>query len=95
MEYPKEFCRRMEALLGEDYLQAATESIIAQIEERVLDESQNYFGYGSDDGMIEGFRQLSPDAKFYLNELGNVVIVFDEYEIAPGYMGFPEFEIVK
>ena len=95
LDLEKEENLTLEALLGEDYLQAATETIIAQIEERVLDESQNYFGYGSDDGMIEGFRQLSPDAKFYLNELGNVVIVFDEYEIAPGYMGFPEFEIAK
>ena len=43
--------------------------------------------------MIEGFTELSPDAKFYINGEGNVVIVFDEYEIAPGYMGFPEFEI--
>ena len=95
LDLEKEENLTLEQLLGENYIQAATESIIAQIEERVQDESQSYFGYGSDDGMIEGFAQLSPDAKFYINELGNVVIVFDEYEIAPGYMGFPEFEIVK
>lgn len=85
----------LEQLLGEDYIRLASESIIAQIEARVAeDENQMYFGYGpNDDGMIEGFQELSPDAMFYINEKGNVVIVFNEYEIAPGYMGFPEFEI--
>lgn len=85
----------LEQLLGEDYIRIASESIIAQIEERIEnDENQIFFGYGSDDdGMIEGFEELSPEAKFYINENGNAVIVFDEYEIAPGYMGFPEFEI--
>lgn len=83
----------LEQLLGEDYIRIATESIDAQIKERIKDESQIFFGYGADDGMIEGFTELSPDAKFYINGEGNVVIVFDEYEIAPGYMGFPEFEI--
>ncbi|MTL84275.1 DUF3298 domain-containing protein, partial [Turicibacter sanguinis] len=29
--------------------------------------------------------------KFYLNEQNQIVIVFDKYDIAPGYMGFPEF----
>ena len=85
----------LEQLLGEDYIEIATESIISQIEERIQDETQCFFGYGDDDDMIEGFTQLSPDAMFYINEKGNVVIVFSEYEIAPGYMGFPEFEIVK
>ena len=86
----------LEELLGEDYIRIASESIIAQIGERIeADEMQSYFGYGpNDDGMIEGFKELSPDAMFYINEAGNVVIVFQEYEIAPGYMGFPEFEIM-
>ena len=85
----------LEQLLGQDYIQVASESIIAQIQERIeADENQMFFGYGPhDDGMIEGFSELSPDAMFYINENGNVVIVFGEYEIAPGYMGFPEFEI--
>ena len=44
---------------------------------------------------IEGFTTVSENTKFYLNEAGNAVVVFDEYEIAPGYMGMPEFEIEK
>jgi len=85
----------LEDLLGEDYIQIATDSIIEQINARITaDESQAFFGYGpNDDGMVEGFTELSPEAMYYINEAGNVVIVFQEYEIAPGYMGFPEFEI--
>ena len=33
--------------------------------------------------------------KFYINEKGRIVIVFEKYEIAPGYMGTQEFEIDK
>ncbi len=32
---------------------------------------------------------------FYFNAEGNLVIVFDEYEIAPGYMGAQEFVVEK
>ena len=96
LDLEKESMITLEQLLGEDYIRIASESIIDQIESRMAeDENQIYFGYGvDDDGMVEGFKELSPDASFYINENGNVVIVFDEYEIAPGYMGFPEFEIL-
>ena len=36
---------------------------------------------------------LENEEKFYINEQGQVVISFDRYEIAPGYMGYPEFII--
>ena len=32
---------------------------------------------------------------FYWDEDGNLVIPFDEYEVAPGYMGTPEFTVNK
>ena len=40
--------------------------------------------------MLSGHRARS---KFYLNAEGALVIVFDEYEVAPGSMGMPEFVI--
>lgn len=85
--------------LGEEYIAKANESIKRQIKERLqADEGLSYFGFGPDgepeeNPMIEGFTTISADTQFYLNEKGNVVIVFPEYEIAPGYMGFQEFEI--
>ena len=40
-----------------------------------------------------GFIGISENAKFYINENGNPVIVFEKYEIAPGSSGEIEFEI--
>lgn len=86
-------------LLGEDYVALCNESIVQQIEQRIEDdENMMYFGFGpsGEDDIkmgITGFTTVSDLTKFYINEQGNVVIVFDKYEIAPGYMGFQEFEI--
>ena len=99
LDLDREQALTLEDILGEDYVRICNESIDAQIREQVrTDEMKSYFGYGpdgeQDDEMgIEGFTTVSKDTKFYLNEEGNPVIVFDEYEIAPGYMGMPEFEI--
>ena len=38
-------------------------------------------------------RSLPVDESFYFNEEGLLVIAFDEYEVAPGYMGAVEFTI--
>lgn len=86
-------------VLGEDYVKICNESIVAQIEERIAeDENKMYFGFGpnakEDEEMgISGFETVTEDTAFYLNSEGNPVIVFPKYEIAPGYMGFQEFEI--
>ncbi len=39
------------------------------------------------------FKAITDETSFYLNEKGNVVIGFDEGEVAPMYMGSVEFEI--
>lgn len=89
----------LEELLGENYVERCNESIVKQIEERIAeDENMMYFGFGSSaeedaEVGIEGFKTVTDETKFYINEMGNVVIVFEKYEIAPGYMGFQEFEI--
>lgn len=36
---------------------------------------------------------LSKDQNFYFNEAGDLVIVYQKYEVAPGSMGCPEFTI--
>lgn len=88
-------------LLGEDYVALCNESIVAQIRQRIAeDEGQMFFGFGPDGEEdeelgIPGFTTVTDETKFYINGQGNVVIVFEKYEIAPGYMGFQEFEITK
>lgn len=88
-------------VLGDDYVEVCNKSIVEQIEQRITeDENKIYFGFGPDgkedmEMGMEGFTTVTDETKFYLNEKGNVVIVFGQYEIAPGYMGFQEFEIVR
>jgi len=38
---------------------------------------------------------INENTKFYMNEAGNPVIVFEKYEIAPGAAGQQEFQIEK
>ena len=38
---------------------------------------------------------LKEDQNFYLDESDNLVFVFDEYEVAPGYMGASEFTVER
>ena len=63
------------------------ESILYQIEERK--ENGEVF-WTPEEG---GFAGISEQTQFYINEMGNPVIVFDKYEIAPGADGQIEFEI--
>lgn len=41
----------------------------------------------------EEFATVSADHNFYWNEEGDLVIIFDQYEVGPGSMGTPEFVI--
>lgn len=85
-------------LLGNNYKELVNESVQSQIEQRMKeDENQIFFGFTQDekDMGIKGFEGIKDDQTFYINKDGNVVITFEQFEIAPGYMGVPEFEIMK
>ncbi|MGN1147585.1 MAG: RsiV family protein [Lachnospiraceae bacterium] len=89
----------LEDLLGPDYITICNESIINQIEEQISeDENKIYFGYGPTADELDEewkFTTITPETHFYINENGNPVICFEKYEIAPGYMGVCEFEILR
>ena len=78
-------------VLGEDYKKIANETINKEIEERSKNPDNIYFAPG--EGGFEGIENEYQN--FYINSNGKVVIVFEKYEIAPGYMGIQEFEIDK
>lgn len=42
---------------------------------------------------IDQFTNIDPNQSFYINKDRKLVIVFDEYTIAPGYMGVLEFVV--
>ena len=75
---------------GYDYVTAISEDIKAQMVQRMAeDENQSYFI--NSDMPEEDFQQIAPDQQFYVNQDGQLVIVFNEYEVAPGSMGCPQF----
>lgn len=52
--------------------------------------------YWTEDSVIgKDLHSVSPEHNFYWDKDGDLVIPFDKYEVAPGYMGTPEFTIPK
>ncbi len=71
-----------------------SDNIKMQMEKQMAeDDSKIYFS--KSDENVEGFKGIKGDESYYFNEKGEIVIVFDEYEVAPGYMGVVEFTIPK
>ncbi|WP_349947853.1 DUF3298 domain-containing protein [Lacrimispora sp. BS-2] len=78
-----------------DYITAISDNIKKQMEEQMAaDDSKIYF-YNTGDDYVDEFKQITGDESYYFNENGEIVIVFDEYAVAPGYMGAVEFTIPK
>lgn len=78
-----------------DYVTLISNSIKEQMEEQMAkDESITYF-YNLEDAEAWNFEAIKPDQNFYFNTDGELVLVFDKYEVAPGYMGEVEFTIPK
>ncbi|MDD6207391.1 MAG: RsiV family protein [Clostridiales bacterium] len=74
-----------------DYVTVISDEIKKQMAQQIKEEGKSY--WLEDDGITEPFQTIKEDQNFYLNADGEIVIVFDEYEVAPGYMGCPEFTI--
>ena len=82
----------LEALLGKDYIALVNQQIKQQITERTQQDPDACYFTDED---VTQFASIAEDQRFYINEKGNVVIVFEKYEIAPGSMGIQEFEIIQ
>lgn len=73
-------------------LAAVTANIKEQMKEQMkADEGVSYFPEGEEGG----FTALTGTESFYPTANGDLVIVFNEYEIAPGSMGIVRFTIPK
>lgn len=75
------------------------EIISGNVKEQMLknnksDEEKIYWVEGiGDTELVEVFEKISADQNFYISDKGKLIISFDKYEVAPGYMGVVEFEI--
>ena len=76
-----------------DFVTVVSREILRQMEEQVKAGTGRYYIPGQ--GWLEEtcFQSVDPDQNFYINEADSLVIVFDEYQVAPGHMGQPEFVI--
>lgn len=76
-----------------DYITLVSNHIKQQMKEQMaIDENLTYF-YNIKETEEWNFEAIKPDQNFYFNTKGELVIVFDKYEVAPGYMGEVEFTI--
>ena len=79
---------------SEKYVKASSDNIYEQMKEQMekcTDDS--IFYWIADDGEDAENYIINKDQNFYYNTNGELVIVYDEYDVAPGYMGCPEFTI--
>ncbi|MDE6724153.1 MAG: GHKL domain-containing protein, partial [Ruminiclostridium sp.] len=73
---------------GSDYIKLISAEILKQMKEKNELFDTGFFVEGDD-----AFTEISGDANFYIDSFDRLVIVFDEYEVAPGSAGSPEFFI--
>lgn len=77
----------LEDFLGANYEDKINKQIVEKIEKKSEESPSEYF-----EGDM-GFKGISKDQAFYINDANEIVVVFDKYEIAPGSSGEPEFII--
>ncbi|MCH1626884.1 DUF3298 and DUF4163 domain-containing protein [Fredinandcohnia quinoae] len=80
----------------DQYVNVISENIKEQmLAQMKADPNKIYWVKGAGLEMMddEDFKSIAKDQSFYINNNGKLMISFDEYEVAPGYMGAVSFEI--
>lgn len=75
------------------YIEIISENIKEQMIENNKKDENNIYWVEGIESEVETFEEISKEQSFYINEDNKLVISFDKYEVAPGYMGVLEFEI--
>lgn len=79
-----------------DYQKVISQEIKEQMRAQMKeDEDKTYFIDTKDVGEGFDFEQIKADQNFFIDNDGHLTIVFDKYEVAPGYMGVCTFTIPK
>lgn len=82
----------------DSYIEVISDYIIQQMREQMITSNLEEVYWIKDAGLededlFEVFQHIKADQNFYITEAGKLVISFDKYEVAPGYMGIATFEI--
>lgn len=85
----------LQSLFKDDsYVRIISQNVISQMKKQMKKDKNNTYWI---DGYVENgfptFKKIPKDQNFYINNHGDLVIVFDKYDVAPGCMGNPEFVI--
>ena len=91
LDLERDHALTLEDLMGPDYAVRCNQSILQQMHQRMQADSRvNYFI-----GDPDGFTTVTPETDFYVNQRGNIVVVFPQCKVGPSSMGMQEFEIVE
>ena len=77
-----------------DYITVISDDIKKQMAEQ-MEADENVYYWLNDEMEEMNFKSIAEDTAFYVNKAGNVVIGFNEGDVAPMYMGAVEFEIMS
>lgn len=75
------------------YIDIISNNIKEQMREQMKTDNSKVYFIDSSDDTGDNFDKIKADQTFYINSDGNIVILFNKYDVAPGYMGAPEFVI--
>lgn len=80
----------------DQYISTLTKEVKQQMSEQVKENPEKYYWTNKDfqEG-VEEIPLVTKDTSFYINKNHELVLVYDQFAIAPGYMGNPEFVIPK
>lgn len=84
---------KLSDFFGEDYVETISEEVKAQMRSRMAEDENLVYWIDYEDVPEWNFVSIAEDQDFYVDKNGNVVVCFNEYEVAPGYMGCVEFII--
>lgn len=79
---------QIEHFLGKNYQNI----ILTTVKQQIAANKEKYPNLSYFDEAIDNLK-ITPSQAFYINKDNQVVVVFNQYEIAPGYMSLPEFII--
>ena len=80
---------------GSSFNEILSENIREQMRGRMAEDENKMYWVDYEEVPGWNFERLKEDQNFYFDEAGNLVIAFDEYEVAPGYMGAQEFTVER
>ena len=78
---------------GSDYVTVLSEEIKLQMRRQMQEDPGKQYFLDDEEFPEWNFERIKEDQNFYITDGQKLAIVFDEYEVAPGYMGVVNFEI--